>query len=131
MQNIDTRFVVIGVTYALLGMIHGDWMGVAGDYTLRPLHAHVALIGGVFMILKGLVYRAYPRAAADPLAPVHFWLANTGAPVFFAGIYLAVSGKTRLVGHAGGALVALAMVLFLVIILRARKDQDLFRSPPV
>ena len=73
------------------------------------------------MVLFGLVYRAYPRAAADKLATVQFWTANIGAPVFFAGIWLSVAGGTRNLGHTGSILVIISLVLFLVIMLRARR----------
>ncbi len=121
MRNIDSKLIFIGVVYFILAMIQGQVMASTANYAFYPMHAHMALVGGVMMMLCGLVYRAFPAMQKDGLVRVHFWLANIGAPVFFAGIGVSIAGGTRNVGHTGSIVVILALLAFGAIFYRSRQ----------
>ena len=120
MQKLDSNLILIGIVYAVLAMVQGQVMAYTADYAFYPMHAHMALVGGVFMILYGLVYRAFPSMQGDALVKAQFWLANIGAPIFFAGIGVSIAGGTRWVGHTGSVIVIVALLIFGVIFHRSR-----------
>ena len=92
MRNVEFKFVMIGLIYFLLAMIQGQFMAITANYSLYPMHAHAALVGGVLMVLYGLTYRAFPAMGTDGLVALQFWTANVGAPIFFIGIWVSITG---------------------------------------
>lgn len=127
MTNLPHKFFVFGSLLIILGMAHGIILGIKSDYTFAPLHAHVNLLGGFGAYLFGLFYKAFPNAASDPLAKLHFWLATAGFLIFFIGIYLAIAdiqigGPKDIVGHVGGTLATLALIVFFIISARQTKS---------
>ncbi len=121
MKNIDNKFILIGIAYLVLAMIQGLAMAATADYGLQPVHAHMALVGGAWMVLYGLVYRVYPAMATQGLAALQFWIANTGAPIFFVGIWISIADGSRNVGHFGAILVLLSLLMFALIFIKGRK----------
>lgn len=108
MTPIDIRLLRAAALYAQVGMGLGLYMGVSGDHSLFPAHAHINVLGWVTLALYGIVYRIYPEAADSRLAPWHFWLANTGALLLVIGITGIVSGHEQFAPVAGaGAVVSL------------------------
>src|ERR1043166_9576621 len=93
MCGLSSRFLVVAVICALLGMSAGVGMAIAQDFALAPAHAHLNLLGWVSMAVYGLFYRVEPRAAAGRLPIVHFWLATVGVAVMIPGV------ACRLLGH--------------------------------
>ena len=53
-MNISNTFMRLGVLTLIGGMALGMWMGANQNFTLRPVHAHVNLLGFVAMMLFGL-----------------------------------------------------------------------------
>ena len=122
MRNVDSKLVLVGFIYFLLAMIQGQFMAFTADYSYFPMHAHMGLVGGVLMILYGLIYRAFPAMQQDALVKKHFWLANIGSPIFFAGIGVSIAGGTRNVGHTGSIIVILALIIFALMIFRTQRS---------
>ena len=48
-MSVSNNFLRLGVLSALVGMSLGVWMGANQDFVLRPVHAHINLLG--FLIL--------------------------------------------------------------------------------
>lgn len=115
MTNISRWFIIMGISYAVLGFMMGIWMGINQDFTHRHLHAHVNLVGWASMALFGLIYRAYPELAQGALARAHFWLAAIGTPIFMIGIPLADSETTILFAVVGSLMVLASMLVFLAV----------------
>jgi hypothetical protein len=122
--SLPSRFFVAAILFALTGMILGIWMGVTGPevFNYAPVHAHINLVGWVTLFLIGLWYRGAPAVASTRLAEVHFWCAIIGAILLTIGIVGAVTPNEslELVIIPGSLLTLLAMILFLVIVLRHR-----------
>ena len=78
MTSISNNFLRLGVLSALIGMALGVWMGANQEFTLRPVHAHINLLGFASMMLFGLFYRAVPEAARGWLPVAHFVLSVVG-----------------------------------------------------
>ena len=114
------RFIHIAVLYLVVGAGLGLYMGIAGQFMLSPVHAHLGVLGWLTLAMAGVIYRLYPRAATSRLATLHFWLHNLGLPVFMVALALVVRGQPALVPVAAGAaiVVLVALVLFAVNVLR-------------
>lgn len=112
MKNLPYWFLSAAVLQALVGMGAGIFMGITGDYTLAPAHAHNNLLGWVSMAIFGLYYALVPDVAARRLTAVHFWLALVANIAFPIGIGLVVTGKGETLSVIGSLLEVLSMLLF-------------------
>ena len=88
------RFLRLAVVYVLLGVTLGIVMAASHNYTLKPVHAHLNLLGWASMALFGLWYRSAPAAAETRLAKVHFWLHNIGLPIQMITLTMYVNGNS-------------------------------------
>lgn len=129
MRVCDFCFVSAALA-ALTGMGLGVHMGLAGDFTLAPAHAHLNLLGWVTMALYGLHHRVAARTRAWPGSVVAWAQAGCGAAGFMAmagglAAYLG-TGERDLIGVviAGSLLSVASMAMFFAIVvadlLRAR-----------
>lgn len=87
------RFLRLAVIYLLLGVSLGIAMAASHNYTMRPVHAHLNLLGWASMALFGLWYRFAPAAADTKLAKTHFWLHNLALPVQMITLALFLNGN--------------------------------------
>ncbi len=106
------NLIKVGAVYLVAGLSLGVAMGVAHDFTLSSVHAHILLLGWVTMVITGLVYIILPGCEKSWLASVHFWGLNAGLPLMICGLVLLSFNKS--IGEkivAPGAVVSLAAVL--------------------
>ncbi len=87
------RFLRLAILYALLGVSLGIVMAASHDYTFKPLHVHLNLLGWASMGLFGLWYRSAPAAGETKLARIHFWLYNIAFPIQMVTLAIYVSGN--------------------------------------
>ncbi len=82
----------LAVLYLIAGVALGITMAGSQNLTLKPVHAHLNLLGFAIASLAGLIYTVFPKAGASPLSRVHFWLHNIGVMVGMAALALALLG---------------------------------------
>lgn len=129
-MNLSNIFLRLGAVIILCGVSLGWWMGMSGHHELGGLHVHVNLLGGVWMFLYGLFYRAEPAAARGWLPTLHAWVAVIGFLIFMPSIavlLLAYAPLMSLLGPAMGistSLVVLGMALFALIVFKATAAKD-------
>lgn len=113
-------FFTVAILAGLAGMGLGIHMGIAHDFTLMPVHAHVNLLGWASLFLYGLYYRVEPAAEGTVLAVIQFALAVAGLVLMTGGLTLMLRGNEALmpVTIAGSLAAVAAMALFLVVVLR-------------
>lgn len=87
----------LAVIYLIIGVGMGIMMGASEDFTMRPVHAHVNLLGWATMALAGLIYSVFPSAGLSKLARVHFWLANVSLPVMAVSLAFVVTGSRSVI----------------------------------
>lgn len=92
-----TRWFKLAVLYLICGVALGIAMGASENFTLRPVHAHLNLLGFTVVALAGLIYSVFPEAGASRLARVHFWLHNIALPVMMVSLALLLFGNTKAV----------------------------------
>lgn len=122
MPRLPLLFVTTAAACLVLGTGMGIAMGMAHDFQLAPVHAHLNLLGWTSLALMGLTYRAWPALAAPRGMAVAQYLLSAGAALAFpCGIYLSIAqGQPGLATAAalvwmGGALLFLARLMLLLL----------------
>lgn len=95
--NPGAIWLQLAVLYLIVGVALGIVMGASRDFTLRPVHAHLNLLGWATMAVAGLIYSVYEQAGRSVLARIHFWLANVSMPIMALALSLVLLGKTAVV----------------------------------
>ena len=87
----------LAVLYLIAGVSLGIAMGATENFTLRPVHAHLNLLGWATMALAGIVYTVFPQAGESRLARVHFWTHNISLPVMMGALSVLLFGNTSVI----------------------------------
>ena len=90
------KLIKIGIVYLLIGLSLGVYMGASKDFSLRPVHAHVNLLGWTLLGISGLIFHVFPQLEQSVLAKVYFWLYNLSVPLTLVSLFLFVSGNTAI-----------------------------------
>jgi hypothetical protein len=96
-----TLWFKLAVVYLIVGVGLGIAMGVSHTFTLRPVHAHINLLGFTVLALAGLIYSVFPEAGASRLARIHFWLHNIALPVMMGSLAVLLLGNEAVVPILG------------------------------
>lgn len=113
-------WIKIAVLYLMAGVTMGIAMGMSQNFVMRPVHAHINLLGWTSLALAGLIYSVFPAAGTSKLAKAHFWLMNLALPVMMGALAMLLTGhvgavpvlvSAEMVAAAG--IVAFAANLFL------------------
>src|SRR5215471_2644015 len=91
-KNMTIRLIKLAVVYLVAGMSLGIFMGISNDFLLRPVHAHVNLLGFAVLAVAAFVFHAFPELARTRLATAWFWLYNIAMPVGLAALALMLNG---------------------------------------
>jgi len=126
MMSVSNNFLRLGVLSALVGMTLGVWMGANQDFVLRPVHAHINLLGFASMMLFGLFYRAFPAAGRGWLPMSHFVLAVLGFLILMPSLALMLLGKPLFMPGmiASEIMLVASMALFVLIVFKATMAKD-------
>ena len=126
MISVSNNFLRLGVLSALVGMSLGVWMGANENFVLRPVHAHINLLGFASMMLFGLFYRAFPAAGRGWLPLAHFVLAVLGFLILMPTLALMLLGKPIFVPGmiASEIMLVASMALFVGIVFKATMAKD-------
>lgn len=121
-EKLSRRWFLAAITYFVIGVGFGVYMGASGNHVLFTVHAHINLLGWASMGLTGLLYRAFPGAAASRLAPWHFWLYQLAVPVMLLAVALVYSGMKGAspVAGASSVVVLVSVLLFWWAVISAR-----------
>ncbi len=117
-NRVDLKFLVLAALMLVAGVGLGIHMGIAHDFLLAPVHAHINLVGWASLALFGIVYRLYPEMARSRLAGLHFILAAPAAVMFPLGIALSILAERPLVAIVASLLWFAGVMLFLVNLVR-------------
>jgi len=98
-----TTWLKLAAVYLVVAIGLGIAMGASHNFTLRPVHTHLSLLGWTTVALFGLIYTAFPQAAASRLGRIHFWLYNLSVPVMMAALAVLVLGNESVVPVLGAS----------------------------
>lgn len=126
MMSVSNNFLRLGVLSALVGMSLGVWMGANQDFVLRPVHAHINLLGFASMMLFGLFYRAFPAAGRGWLPVVHFALSVIGFLILMPSLTLMLLQKPLFLPAmiASEIMLVASMFLFVIIVFMATMKKE-------
>ena len=114
MKRFDQHFLFLATHYQIVGVVLGIVMAATQDFQLRPVHAHINLVGWASLALFGLVYRAYPELAVRKLAKVHLFLSGSSAVLMPGGIALAVLARSEALAMLSSVLWLAGAIVFLL-----------------
>ncbi len=122
------RLIQFSAIFGFLGTYLGSHMAGQMDYALRPIHAHILLVGWLSVFAWGVFYRLY-TVKYKKLVTIHGFLAMIGAVGLTAGMWFYnlnpfnMNDTFILVFFiVGGTILLLAFLLFAVITFLTEKD---------
>lgn len=120
-MTIANTFLRFGVLSLIVGVGLGMWMGANEEFTLRPVHAHINLIGWASMMIFGFFYRLFPHAASGWLPKAQLGLSIIGFIAMMSGLAAMLMGNTSLLPAlmAGELMTALSILIFAFILFRS------------
>jgi uncharacterized membrane protein YgdD (TMEM256/DUF423 family) len=113
MARLDIKFLLLAAVALSIGVGMGIYMGIAHDFSLAPVHAHMNLVGWASLALFGITYKLYPELQESWPAKLHFALAAPAAILFPIGIYMSINHAQPLLAIASSLVWALGVLLFL------------------
>ncbi|MGR9087397.1 MAG: hypothetical protein ACU841_10030 [Gammaproteobacteria bacterium] len=123
-MKLSVKYLLAASFYGLFGMIMGMVMGAREDFTLRPVHAHLNLLGWVAIMLYGLTYELFPGMAKNRLAVWQFYVVNAGVLLLMPSLALLLLGNSAVlpVLMLGELCSVAALAIFIVNLWKARHD---------
>jgi len=122
------RLIQFSAIFGFIGTYLGSHMAGQMDYALRPIHAHILLVGWLSVFAWGVFYRLY-TVKYKKLVTIHGFLAMIGAVGLTAGMWFYnlnpfnMNETFILVFFiVGGTILLLAFLLFAVITFLTEKD---------
>lgn len=115
------RLIRFAAIFGLFGTFLGSKMSGNMDYSLRPIHAHVLLVGWLSVFAWGIFYKVY-TIKHKMLVTIQSVLAMVGALGLTVGMWMYNSNPFNLNETlvtiffiVGGSLLLLAFAMFMVI----------------
>lgn len=118
MPRVSIAFFTIATLCGLAGMVWGSHMGISGDHSLHPAHAHLNLVGWVTLSIMGGFYALPGVAKPGVLAWVNLVLSSVGA--ILMAVLLPQVIMEKLPGQvmmAAEAPIILGMICFLIAVI--------------
>lgn len=131
MSRIGLYFLGLASLCLIGGVSMGMYMGIAHDFQLSPVHAHLNLVGWASLALFGLAYSAVPRLDEGRLPQLHLLLCGVSGPLFPLGIYLSIFKDSKGLTAIAAPMWMIGVILFAVIVWRAvlRRTSDEASEP--
>ena len=104
--------LVFAGIYGLLGTIIGAHMAGSGSYALRPIHAHVLVVGWLSLFSWSVFYQAFD-VKYNALSKFHVWTAIIGTTGLILGMFinnvasLGLPDVVTLIAYIGGGVILL------------------------
>lgn len=115
------RLIRVAALFGLVGTVLGSHMAGSGSYALRPIHAHILLVGWLSVFSWGVFYKIY-KVRATKLIALHGWSAIIGSIGLTTGMWLQfikpfnINDTFALVFYiVGGTILLASFAVFVVI----------------
>lgn len=86
-MKVEKLHIIIGLMYAIGGMVLGWVMAKSGDHSQHVTHAHALLVGFVLPAVYAILYRVW-GLTQGLLALIQFALHHIGAIIMVIGLYI-------------------------------------------
>jgi hypothetical protein len=84
----DRKFVLMALTYAVVGLSLGIYMAASDDHSQLVAHAHIMLVGFVLSFIYALCHRLWLGNTRSGLAVAQFYIHQVGAFFIAVGLFL-------------------------------------------
>ncbi len=112
MPKISQLFFKSATIFFIIGVIMGLHMGISGDHTPFPAHAHLNLLGWVSSAIFAIYYALNPAKAVGRLPMWQFAIFTLGLVVMIPALYFMALGNAALEPLVGiGSFIVFAGVL--------------------
>ncbi|MCG1008553.1 hypothetical protein J4760_00660 [Salinicoccus sp. ID82-1] len=122
------NFIRVASLFGLLGVFIGSQMAGEVDYSIRPIHTHVLLVGWLSMFAWGIFYSIY-RVKSRILVHIHGVMGMVGAIMLTSGMYFYMLNPfnfnetfTTVYFIVGGSVLLIAFLLFIIVTFFVEKD---------
>lgn len=116
--------------FGLIGAAMGAHMAGSGSYQLRPIHAHILIVGWLSLFSWGVYYRLF-YIRAQKLAALHTYTALFGTIGLTGGMWLEFLKPfplpdivTLLIYIIGGSILLISFVLFVFTTFWIREKEE-------
>ncbi|MFG6117718.1 hypothetical protein [Thalassobacillus sp. B23F22_16] len=120
MEAYSRLLIRVSAVFALLGALIGAHMAGAGSYALRPIHAHILVVGWLSLFAWGVYYKLF-TITSEKLATAQVWTGIIGATGLTTGMwvhFLDLLSMPKAVSLGlyigGGSVLIISFVLFLI-----------------
>ncbi|WP_280771357.1 hypothetical protein [Salipaludibacillus daqingensis] len=115
------KLLISSALFGVIGVMMGAHMAGAGSYALRPIHAHVLVVGWLSLFAWSIFYKVYqPKNGLLPTFQV--WTGLIGAIGLNVGMYIfmldtvPLSDVFSLIFYiVSGSILAISYVLFFIL----------------
>jgi hypothetical protein len=130
-QTWSIRLIRFAAIFGIIGTFIGSQMSGSMDYSLRPIHAHILLVGWLSVFAWGIFYKVY-TIKHKKLVPIHSILGMLGSVGLTFGMWMYSINPFDLnksfvtvLFIVGGSLLLLAFLLFVLITFMIEKPKKL------
>lgn len=124
------RLIRVAALFGLIGAIIGSDMSGTGNYAMRPIHAHILVVGFLSLFAWGLFYKSFV-VKSKKLIAAHGWTAIIGSIGLTLGMLLYTINPfnfnetfTLIFYIVGGTFLLVSFVIFIWITFTIKaKDQ--------
>lgn len=120
MEKYSVALLRFSAVYALIGAFIGAHMAGSGSYALRPIHAHILVVGWLSLFAWSVYYKVFTVKSLK-LAKAHVYTAIIGGTgltagmwVHFLNLFNLPKGVTLSLYIGGGTVLIISFVLFLI-----------------
>jgi len=87
-MNFDKKYLLSALSFAMIGLLLGIFMGISGDHTQFVTHAHILLVGFVVSFIYSVIHKLWLGGPKSAVATTQFFLHHVSALVMFVALYL-------------------------------------------
>ncbi len=117
------KLLVASAFFGVIGVMMGAHMAGAGSYALRPIHAHMLVVGWLSLFAWSIFYKVY-QPKNSLLTTIQVWTGLIGAIGLNFGMYIFMLDTIQfpeifsLIFYiVSGSVLALSFILFFIITL--------------
>ncbi|WHY75596.1 hypothetical protein QNH20_15825 [Neobacillus sp. WH10] len=130
MNKYSNLLLKVAAVFGLIGAVLGGHMAGSGSYAVRPIHAHILVVGWLTLFAWAVYYRVF-QPKNRILACLHVYSAVIGAVGLTGGMALYnfrpgfLPAAVETVFYiAGGAILLLSFVFFCILTFTHGKNED-------
>ncbi|OFL46398.1 hypothetical protein HMPREF2767_05155 [Nosocomiicoccus sp. HMSC067E10] len=123
MKSYSKTLLRFSAAFGLMGAFMGAHMAGSGGYELRPIHAHILVVGWLSLFSFAIYYRVFHQKESF-LAKLHVWTAIIGTVGLTLGMWFQFVNPfsfpdtvSLIIYIIGGSVLLISYILFFVLTL--------------